>query len=91
MIEQNELEPVSTTVGQQYKRLGNKNSCVSKLHNNFVLTILLIGKRQCVVGYAPTFVKDYIRAYAKILELDGEKQAEQLTLPTPTMHSTTRQ
>ena len=37
MIEQNELEPVSTTVGQQLQKARQqKQLSVSKLHNNFV-------------------------------------------------------
>ena len=81
MIEQNELEPVSTTVGQQlHKARQQKQLSVSKIAQQLRLKepiLHALENDNALSDIAPTFVKGYIRAYAKILELDGEKLVEQ--------------
>lgn len=81
MIEQNELEPVSTTVGQQlHMARQQKQLSVSKIAQQLRLKepiIHALENDNALSDIAPTFVKGYIRAYAKILELDGEKLVEQ--------------
>ena len=81
MIEQNELEPVSTSVGQQlHKARQQKQLSVSHIAQQLCLKepiIHALENDDSLSNVAPTFVKGYIRAYAKILELDGEKLVEQ--------------
>lgn len=81
MTEQTELDQVSTSVGQQlHKVRQQKQLSVPNIAQKLCLKehiIYALENDETLSNVAPTFVKGYIRAYAKILGLDGESLVEQ--------------
>jgi len=81
MTEQTELDQVSTSVGQQLHRVRQqKQLSVPNIAQQLCLKehiIYALENDETLSNVAPTFVKGYIRAYAKILGLDGESLVEQ--------------
>ena len=81
MTEQTEHGQVSTSVGQQlHKVRQQKQLSVPNIAQQLCLKeqiIYALENDETLSNVAPTFVKGYIRAYAKILGLDGESLVEQ--------------